>query len=319
MPDKIRIAILDDYQQIALKLADWDKLPSSVEVKALHHYLKITEQVIDALTEFDVVCIMRERTPFTHEIFQRLPRLKLLITSGAKNAAIDVPAASEFGVRVSGTSSPGHAASELAWGLILALSRQIVAEDKSIRDGLWQTTIGQDLKGKTIGILGLGRHGSNIARYALAFGMRVIAWSQNLTPQQCQQHGVDYVDKQTLLQESDIITIHLQMGQRYRGLIDAEAFNMMKPTAYLINTSRGPIIDQQALIHAMQTQQIAGAGLDVYDEEPLAADHPLRSLPNSILTSHVGYVTEQTYRVFYCEMVAIISDWMAGKEIKTLI
>lgn len=318
MTEKTRIAILDDYQQVALDIADWSTLSDRVELTVFNEHMAETSVVVEALKTFDVICIMRERTPFSREIFEQLPRLKLLITSGAKNAAIDLEAASENDVIVSGTRSPGHAASELAWGLITALSRHIVAEDHSMRTGQWQTTVGRDLKGQTLGIIGLGRHGSNVARFAQAFGMRTIAWSQNLTRQKCQELGVEYVDKQTLLFESDIISIHLKMGQRYRGLIDADALAKMKSTAYLVNTSRGPIINENDLIAALESNEIAGAGLDVYEQEPLPINHPLRSLSNTVLTSHVGYVTEQTYQVFYGEMVQIISNWLEGKEVNTL-
>ena len=318
MVENISIAILDDYQQVALKFAKWDQLPSSSNIEVFSQPIKGITALVAQLSKFDIICIMRERTPFTREVLSQLPHLKLLITSGAKNAAIDLQAATDNGVKVCGTRSPGHAASELAWGLIMSLSRHIVAEDQSIRSGLWQTTVGRDLKGQTLGIIGLGRHGSNVARFGQAFGMRVIAWSQNLTKERCEEMSVECVDKETLFQESDIMSIHLKMGQRYRGLIDAEAFSKMKSTAYIVNTSRGPIINERDLISAIKNQQIGGAGLDVYEQEPLPKDHPLMSLPNTVLTSHVGYVTEQTYQVFYSEMVDIISNWLSGEDLKTL-
>ncbi len=318
MSEKIRIGILDDYQQVAKDMAEWSKLEDRADITVFNEHIADIELLIDALSPFDVICIMRERTPFKRALFEQLPQLKLLVTSGAKNAAIDLEAARDHEVMVCGTHSPGHAASELAWGLIMALSRHLVAEDNAMRNGLWQTTIGRDLKGQTLGIIGLGRHGSNVAKFAQAFGMRVIAWSQNLTQQRCEELGVELVDQETLLAASDIITIHLKMGQRYRGLIDARALALMKPSAYLVNTSRGPIINENDLIQALQNKQIAGAGLDVYDQEPLPADHILRSLPNTVLTSHVGYVTDQTYRVFYGEMVQIITSWLDGEELQLL-
>lgn len=318
MSEQLSIAILDDYQQVALNMADWGSLHGRAEITVLHEHISDAQTLVKVLQPFKIICIMRERTPFTRELFEQLPQLRLLITSGANNAAIDLAAAKEHAVMVCGTRSPGHAAAELAWGLLMALSRQLVREDNAMRNGQWQTTIGRDLKGQTLGIIGLGRHGSNIARFAQAFGMPVMAWSHNLTAQKCQELDVQYVDKQTLLAESDIISIHLKMGQRYRSLIDAQALALMKPSAYLVNTSRGPIIDQAALIQALQNGQIAGAGLDVYDQEPLPADHILRTLPNTVLTSHVGYVTEQTYRVFYGEMVEIISNWLDGKTLTPL-
>jgi phosphoglycerate dehydrogenase-like enzyme len=318
MTNVIRIAVLDDYQKVALQMADWGQLPDSARIQVFDYHLGNDDRVAEALKDFDVVCIMRERTRFTRELFERLPSLKLLVTTGARNAAIDLEAASECGVTVCGTRSPGHAASELTWGLILALSRKIVEEDKAMREGHWQTTIGRDLHGQTLGIIGLGRHGANVARFAQAFGMKVIAWSENLTEQRCDEVGVQRVDKETLLSQADIITIHLKMGQRYRGLIDAEALSLMKPTAYLVNTSRGPIINETDLIDALRNGAIGGAGLDVYDQEPLPGDHPLRSLPNTVLTSHVGFVTEQTYQVFYRETVDAIRAWLAGEPINPL-
>lgn len=316
--NNIRVAILDDYQRVALDMADWSILTDRAEVVVFSQYLATQKAVLDALETFDVVCIMRERTPFGRELLEQLPNLKLLITSGPVNASIDLQAASDCGVTVCGTNSPGHAASELAWGLLMALSRQIVSEDHSIRNGLWQTTMGRDLNGQTLGILGLGRHGLNLARYGNAFGMRVVAWSENLSEEKCQEQNVILVTKDSLLSESDIISIHLQMGKRYRGLIDASAFAMMKPTTYLINTSRGPIINEADLINAIQQNEIAGVGLDVYDQEPLPVDHPLRSLPNSVLTSHIGFVTEQTYRIFYDETVDAIEAWLGGEPVKVL-
>ena len=314
----IRVAILDDYQQVALTMADWSQLPNRVQIEVFSQHMSTDSEILSSLQDFDVICIMRERTAFTRDIFAGLGNLKLLITSGAKNASIDLQAASDHDVTVCGTRSPGHAASELAWALIMGLYRQIVAEDQSIRNGLWQTTVGRDLKDQTLGIIGLGRHGSNIARFGNAFGMRVIAWSQNLDEASCREQNVSLVDKETLLAEADVISIHLKMGQRYRGLIDADAFSLMKSTAYIVNTSRGPIINEDDLINAIQQGQIAGAGLDVYDKEPLPLDHPLRSLPNTLLTSHVGYVTEQTYRVFYGEMVESILAWLGGEPVKVM-
>jgi len=314
----LRVAILDDYQQVALTMADWSRLPSHLQIEVFSQHMSTHSEILSSLQGFDVICIMRERTAFTRDIFDGLGKLKLLITSGAKNTSIDLQAACDHGVTVCGTHSPGHAASELAWALIMALYRQIVAEDKSIREGLWQTTLGRDLKGQTLGIIGLGRHGSNIAKFGNAFGMRLLAWSQNLDEVTCREQNVSLVDKETLLAEADVISIHLKMGQRYRGLIDAKALAMMKPTAYLVNTSRGPIINEADLINAIKKGQIAGAGLDVYDQEPLPQDHPLRSLPNTLLTSHVGFVTEQTYRVFYGEMVESILAWLDGKPVRVL-
>ncbi len=313
-----RIAVLDDYQNVALTMADWSPVQSQAEVTVFNDYLDPDTELVSALTDFEVVCIMRERSRFPAEVLEQLPNLKLLITSGANNAAIDLEAATRLGITVCGTQSPGHAASELTWALILGLSRHIVAEDNSVRDGRWQTTVGRDLHGQTIGIVGLGRHGANIARYAQAFNMRVLAWSQNLTQERCDEVGVELADRDTMLRESDIITVHLKMGQRYRGLVDDSFFEQMKETAYIINTSRGPIIQEDALLKALNEGKIAGAGLDVYEQEPLPLDHPLRSMPNTLLTSHVGYVTEQTYEVFYGQTVDAILAWLAGEPIRQL-
>ena len=318
MTKKIQIAVLDDYQNVARQMADWSVLDEAAEITVFNHHLGANTQVVHKLQGFDIVCIMRERTRFPREVLEQLTDLKLLITSGARNAAIDLEAAGDCGIMVCGTASPGHAASELTWGLILALSRHIVAEDNAMRQGLWQTTIGRDLKGQTLGIIGLGRHGSNVAAFAKVFGMRVIAWSQNLSRERCDELGVEWVDKETLLAEADIITIHLKMGSRYRGLVDRQFLAKMKKTAYLVNTSRGPIIKEADLINALNNNEIAGAGLDVYEQEPLAEKHPLRNLPNTVLTSHVGFVTEQTYQVFYGETVKAIQAWLANDPIKVL-
>ena len=313
-----RIAVLDDYQGVAFEHGDWSRLRAAHQVVAFRRHLGNEDQVAEALQQIDFVCVMRERTPFPRSLLARLPRLKLLVTSGAKNAAIDMAAARELGITVCGTRSPGHAASELAFGLILALARQITEEDRQMRSGGWQSTIGSDLHGQTLGILGLGRHGANLARYGQAFGMRVIAWSQNLTREHCQELGVEYADKMGLFRESDFITIHLKVGQRNRGLVGGEEFSLMKPSAYIVNTSRGPIVEEQALLKALQGGVIAGAGIDVYDREPLPADHPLRSAPGAILTSHVGYVTRQTYDVFYSETVECIEAYLDGEPVRVL-
>ncbi|MES9913343.1 MAG: D-2-hydroxyacid dehydrogenase family protein [Candidatus Sedimenticola sp. 4PFRAG1] len=312
------IAVLDDYQGVSFEHGDWSNLKSEHEVVAYRQPLGNEDQVADALQEMDVVCAMRERTPFPRSLLERLPNLKLLVTSGAKNAAIDMAAARELGITVCGTRSPGHAASELAFGLVLALARQITEEDRQMRSGGWQTTIGSDLRGQTLGILGLGRHGSNLARFGQAFGMRTIAWSQNLTRERSDELGVEYAEKVRFFRESDFITIHLKVGQRNRGLVGSEEFSLMKPGAYIVNTSRGPIIQEAALLDALESGVIAGAGIDVYDSEPLPLDHPLRKAPRTILTSHVGYVTRQTYDVFYSETVECIEGFFADKPVRVL-
>ncbi|MES9969599.1 MAG: D-2-hydroxyacid dehydrogenase family protein [Candidatus Thiodiazotropha sp.] len=307
-----RIAILDDYQGVALKYGDWSSLSAWHELVVFRHHLGDEDEVVEELHDFDIICAMRERTPFPRDLLARLPRLKLLVTSGMKNPAIDMAAARELGIIVSGTRSSNQAASELAFALILALARNLTEEDRGMRSGGWQTTLGSDLLGQTLGILGLGRHGANLARFGQAFGMRVIAWSQNLTQARCDELAVDFVDREQLFRSSDFLTIHLKMGQRNRGLVGSTELALMKPSAYIVNTSRGPIIEEEALLQALHRGTIAGAGIDVYDREPLPPDHPLRSAPRTILTPHIGYVTRQTYDLFYSEMQERIEAYLAG-------
>ncbi len=307
-----KIAILDDYQQVALTLADWQQLPSSCSTTVFSDHLPYGDALVARLEPFAVLCIMRERTPFPRALLSRLPNLQLLITSGARNAAIDLVAARELDITVCGTQSPAYATPELAMGLILSVARGLPREIDSFRNGGWQVGVGRDLHGSTLGILGLGRLGSRVASLGAAFGMHVIAWSQNLTEQRAQEVGVRRVGKQELFSQSDFLTIHLKLGDRSRGLVDTQAFAMMKPSAFLINTSRGPIVDETALLAALESEQIAGAAIDVYDEEPLPADHPLRRVRNAVCTPHIGYVTEQTYRAFYTGMVDVIKSYLAG-------
>ncbi len=323
----MKIAILDDYQRAALRFGPFERLSGRCEITvfdtpfeaASGHADPIFDPVADALGSFDVVCCMRERTAFDAARLARLSCLKLLVTTGARNAAIDVRAANARGVTVCGTRSPGHAASELAWALVLGLSRQLVAEDASMRAGRWQTTIGRDLRGRTLGLLGLGRHGANVARYGQAFGMRTIAWSTNLTPERCEEVGVERVSRDTLFAEADVLGVHLVMGARNRGLVGAAELALMKPDAILVNTSRGPIVDEAALLEALHAGTLGGAGLDVYDVEPLPVDHPLRSAPRTLLMSHVGYVTEETYRVFHGDTVEAIEAWLAGAPVREIV
>jgi phosphoglycerate dehydrogenase-like enzyme len=307
-----KIAILDDYQQVALKFADWQQLPSSCAITVFSDHLPYGDALVARLEPFDVLCIMRERTPFPRALLSRLPLLKLLITSGARNAAIDLAAARELDITVCGTQSPAYATPELAMGLILSLARGLPREIDSFRQGGWQVGVGRDLHGSTLGILGLGRLGSRVAELGRAFGMHVIAWSQNLTVQRAQEVGVHHAGKEELFSQSDFLTIHLKLGDRSRGLVDAQALAMMKASAFLINTSRGPIVDETALITALNTGQIAGVAIDVYDEEPLPPEHPLRHMRNAVCTPHIGYVTEQTYRAFYTGMVDVIKSYLAG-------
>lgn len=311
----VAIAILDDYQQVALQMADWSRLRDNHRVTTFDAPFADEDTAANALVGFDVICLMRERTPFPASLIERLPVLRLIVTAGPQNAAIDVSAAAKQKVMVCGTHSPGHATAELTMGLMLSLARNIHTESAAMRAGGWQTTVGRDLRGLTLGIIGLGRLGSLMARYARTFGMKVIAWSENLTQQRCYEVGAERVEKDDLLRSADVITIHSRLSNRTRGLIGARELALMKPTAYLINTSRGPIIDETALLAALQEGRIGGAALDVYDREPLPADHPLRSAPRVLLTPHLGYVTEQTYRVFYGGMVDAIEGWLAGKPV----
>ncbi len=309
------IAILDDYQDVALSMADWTRLAKTHQIKVFTQPFANEQEAAAALGAFEIICAMRERTPFPRSLFAKLPSLKLCVTTGLRNAAIDLAAAAEHNVLVCGTPSGAHATAELAFGLILSLARNIPFEANAMRTGAWQTTVGQDLSGKTLGILGLGKLGQRIAGYAKAFGMTTIAWSQNLTPDKATAGGAIWVSKDDLFRRSDFLTIHSVLSERTRGIVGAAELALMKPTAAIVNTSRGPIIDGAALLVALQTKRIAGAALDVYDSEPLAADHALRSEPRALLTPHLGYVTQETYRMFYGGTVAAIEGWLAGNPI----
>jgi phosphoglycerate dehydrogenase-like enzyme len=316
---RLRCAVLDDYQNVALAMADWSKISGEVEVKVFNTPLGDSDEVAQALSGFAIVCLMRERTLFRRALFERLPDLKLVVTTGMRNAAIDVAAAKEHKVVVCGTESAGHPTAELAFGLIIDLARCTSLENARMKAGeAWQATIGTDLFGKTIGIIGLGRLGSRVAKAAQAFGMKVVAWSQNLTPEKAREVGADYAAKEDLLRQSDFVTIHLQLSTRTRGLVGAKEIGLMKPTAFLINTSRGPIVDETALVAALKESKIAGAGLDVYDVEPLPREHVLRKLPNVVLTPHLGYVTADNYRTFYGQTVEAIRAWLDGKPVRVI-
>lgn len=312
----LNIAVLDDWQNVANDVVDWSVLDSIAKVSFLHDYPAYTDTLAERLQGFEVICVMRERTLFDQALLSRLPNLKLLVTGGMRNAALDVKAARELGIEVCGTDSYKHAAPELTWALIMGITRDLVQEANSLRAGGWQVGIGSDLHGKTLGLLGLGSIGQKVARYGQAFGMRVIAWSQNLTPEAAAEVGVTYVSKQALFEQADVLSVHLVLSERSRGLVDAQALGWMKPEAYLINTSRGPIIDEAALIEVLREQRIAGAALDVFDQEPLAQDHPFRSLDNVLATPHVGYVTVNNYRTFYGQMIEDIQAWHAGQPIR---
>ena len=311
-----KIAVLDDWQSVASDVVDWSVLNSIGEVTFLHEFPADTASMVARLEAFDVICVMRERTIFDEALLSQLPHLKLLVTGGMRNAAIDAKTAGRLGIQVCGTESYKHAAPELTWALIMGVTRNLVDEANSLRSGQWQIGLGSDLHGKTLGILGLGSIGKWIARYGLAFGMKVIAWSENLTPEAAAESGVTYVSKQELFEQSDILSIHLVLSDRSRGLVSAEALGWMKPTSYLINTSRGPIVDEDALIETLQQRRIAGAALDVFAIEPLPAEHPFRALDNLLATPHVGYVTENNYRMFFSQMIEDIQAWDAGEPIR---
>jgi phosphoglycerate dehydrogenase-like enzyme len=313
-----RIAILDDYQDAARRLADWSRLPADAELVVFRDHLSDAAAVAARLADFDVVVAMRERTPFPRALLERLPRLRLLVTTGMRNASIDLQAAADRGVVVCGTGGLPYPTAELAWGLVLALARRIPREDGATREGRWQETVGLGLNGKTLGVLGLGTLGSRVARFGRAFEMEVLAWSQNLTAERAAEHGAVRVEKDELLARSDVVSIHLVLSERTRGLIGARELGLMKRTAFLVNTSRGPIVDETALVRALREGTIAGAGLDVYDEEPLPLGHPLRGLPNTVITPHLGYVTEETYRIFYGQALEDILAFLRGEPTRVL-
>lgn len=313
-----RIAVLDDYQGVALEMADWSHLAAAHSITVFRDHLSDQAAVAERLRPFDIVCLMRERTPMRRALIESLPNLRLIVTTGPSNASIDVAAAKTRGIVVCGTGHAIQGTSELTWGLIIALARKIAFEDRAIRDGRWQSTVGIDLQGKTLGLMGLGRLGSRVAKVGLAFGMTVLAWSQNLTAEHAAEHGAALVGKDELLRRSDVLSIHLVLGDRTRGLIGQREFGLMKQGVLLINTSRGPIVDEGALIDALKTGRIGGAGLDVFDVEPLAAGHPLRALPNTVVTPHIGYVTEAAYRTFFGDTVEAITAFLAGKPIRVL-
>jgi len=312
----INVAVLDDYQGVALNMADWSALKNKAEITVFRDHLSDPGRVVERLRPFDVVCVMRERTPLPRLILEQLPNLKLICSTGSINASIDVAAAKEKGITVCGTRYTSHGAAEFTWALILAMVRNVAAESRSLRAGQWQTSIGGDLEGKTIGLMGLGRLGSAIAKVALAFGMKVIAWSQNLTREVAEDRGARLVSKEDVLREADILSIHLVLSRRTKGIVGAPEIALMKPTAYLVNTSRGPVVDEQALIDALRNRTIAGAALDVYDTEPLPELHPFRSLDNVLATPHVGYVTKRTYELFYRDTVENIAEWLIGKPVR---
>ncbi|MBV9015302.1 MAG: D-2-hydroxyacid dehydrogenase family protein [Alphaproteobacteria bacterium] len=318
----MRLSILDDYQGVALEMADWSPVRARrVEIAVERFPFADAEDVVRSLADSEMVAAMRERTAFPKSIVDRLPKLKLLITTGMRNASFDMAALRDHGVTVCGTGGPGGGnedTAELAWGLILGAARRIAEDHAFMRHGGWQTRIGNRVAGKTLGLLGLGRLGSAVARVGLAFGMKAIAWSQNLTADKAAAQGVERVEKDELFRRSDILSVHLVLSDRTRGLVGAREIGLMKPTAILVNTSRGPICDSSAIIDALKNRRLAYAGFDVYDHEPLPINHPLRSAPNVILTPHIGYVTEENYRSSYPQIVENIMAFLDGKPIRVI-
>lgn len=310
-----RVTILDDYQNVALSSADWSAVAERFELDVVTEHLS-PQQLTERLAGSEVVVAMRERTAFPAQLFARLPALRLLVTTGMKNASIDLDAAAAHGVTVAGTRGEGNPVPELTIGMMIALTRHLAEEDAAIRAGGWQHTIGPALGGLTLGVLGLGRLGGPVADLARALGMRVIAWDRSITPERAEQHGARVVDKAALFRESDVLTIHLPLTESSRGLVGAQELALMKPGSYLINTSRGPIVDEAALLAALDEHRIAGAALDVFDPEPLPAGHPLRRSPNTLLVPHLGYVTTQQYARFYGDAVEDILAWDAGTPLR---
>ncbi|HXO99731.1 MAG TPA: D-2-hydroxyacid dehydrogenase family protein [Luteibacter sp.] len=310
----IRIAILDDYQRVAMRSADWSPLEGRADITVFHEHEANHDALVRQLAPFEAICVMRERTPFTAELIAALPRLRLIASTGRGNASIDVDAAAARGVEVVHTNYSSTPTIEFVWAAILGLARDIAGEAASVRAGSWQIGLGMELRGKTLGILGLGRIGSKVARIGQAFGMDVIAWSQNLAEETASALGVRRVSKQELLARSDVLTIHTRLSERTRGLIGAADLAAMKPSARLINSSRGPIVDEAALVDALRHGRLAGAAIDVFEEEPLPVDHPFRRLPNVLATPHIGYVTEEMYRTFYGDTVQNLVNWLDGRN-----
>ncbi len=309
----VRIAVLDDYQGVALQMADWSALDGRAVVTVFRDHLADHAAVVERLRPFDVVCVMRERTPLPRAVLAQLGRLRLIVSTGGRNASIDLDAAREQGITVGNTGGSGSGAMELTWALILAALRHIPAEAASLRFGGWQVGLGGDLAGKTLGIVGLGRIGGGMARVASAFEMDVIAWSPNLTQEKAEAAGARLVTKAELFRTAQIVTLHLVLSQRTRGIVGAAELALMGQDSWLVNTSRGPLVDEAALVEALQRRRIAGAALDVFDSEPLPADHPLRTLDNVVATGHIGFVTEASYRVFYGDTVRQIVEWLDGQ------
>jgi len=308
--NKYKIAILDDYQDVAKSFADWTPIAEYAEIEVFTDHLHEEDEVAARLMPFEIICVMRERTPLTAGLLMRVVNLKLIVSTGARNRSIALDAAEKLGIEVQNTGYLGHGALELTWALIMAIAKHIPQENANLRAGGWQQLVGNDLKGKTLGILGLGNLGSQVAAVAKVFDMDIIAWSENLTPEKASAGGARYVDKPTLFQESDYLTVHMVLSDRSKGIVGAEDLALMKPSAYLINTSRGPLVDERALISCLEGNKIAGAALDVFDKEPLDLNHPFRKLTNVLATPHIGFVTQDTYQLFFNDIVEFLLEWL---------
>jgi phosphoglycerate dehydrogenase-like enzyme len=308
--ERFRIAVLDDYQDVALSLADWSVLEARATVTVFNDHLADSDAIVERLQPFDIVCVMRERTPMTRTIIERLPKLRMIASTGTRNASIDLKAAEERGVRVVYTGYTSAPTIELTWALILGSARHLVTENTSLRGGGWQQSVGDDMAGRTLGVLGLGNVGGAVAQIGNAFGMKVIAWSQNLTTERAAEVGATLVPRDELFREADVVSIHLVLSGRTRGLVGAAELALMKPVARLVNTSRGPIVVESDLVAALKDKKIAGAAIDVFDQEPLPFDHPFRALPNLLATPHIGYVSRGLYTRFYQDTVANICSWL---------
>lgn len=307
---RIRVAVLDDYQNVALQMADWSTVAERADITVFNDHVSDADELVARLTPFDVIAVMRERTPLPRNIIERLPNLRMIASTGPFNAAIDTAAAEARGIHIGTTGGTVASTVELTWALILAAARNLLAESASVRNGGWQTSVGRELSGRVLGVLGLGRIGARVARIGQAFGMEVIAWSANLTPEAAAEAGAAHVTKDELFARSDVLSIHLKLSEHSTGLVGAGELALMKQNAILVNTSRGPILEEVALIEALRSKSIGGAALDVFDTEPLPEGHPLRTMDNVIATPHIGYVADRPYRIFYRDTVAAITAWL---------
>jgi len=314
----VKIAVLDDYQGVAMSMADWSRVQAVAEVQVFHDHVSDPGRLVERLAPYDVLVLMRERTPLPAAVTERLPELKLVVTTGRRNASIDVEALRARGVPVCTTESIATSTPELTWALILGLSRQLVTSVTDVRDGRWQTTIGRDLAGRTLGIVGLGRIGAKVAQVGSAFGMDVLGWGRHLTAERAEAAGATAVPLDELLRASDVVTVHVVLSDETRGLVGSREIALMRPGALLVNTSRGPVVDTDALVEALESGHLGGAALDVFDSEPLPVGHPLRSTPRLLATPHIGYVTENGYRVFYGQVVENIEAFLAGAPIRVM-